>query len=332
MSRQRKILAYAVGFLLGCLILMVIPREQSAPRQHPWHTQTAPEGTYPLTMVDDLGRRVSLDQQPRHFISLAPGITEILFAMDMGDHLMAVTRWCNWPPEAKALRDAGAHVGSIDQPNRETIAAYQPDLIIGSDLTPPEVYEVVANPPRTVAIALSQTSMDDLLGDIRTIGRMTGVPGKALELVRRLEEEREGVRRLIEPHLDQAPRRVLFLLSIEEGLQAGWAPGRDTWVNDLIESSHAVNVAAELGRSWGEVSFEALLALDPEVLIIREAETPTEQARLMERIERLPTHPVWRQVAAVRENRVRFVPHSPLNIPGPRMMEAYSQIARAIWE
>lgn len=331
MNRNQKILTYAIGFVLGCLILVVIPRDKEQPKRHPWHAQTAMEGTFPMTITDDAGRTVTLSRQPRYFISLAPSVTEMLYAMDMGDHLMAVTQWCTYPAEAKALRDAGAHVGSIDQPNRETIAAYQPDLIIGTDLTPPEIYAAIANPPKTVAVVLRQDSMDDILQDIAMIGRITGLPGNALRLIQRLKAEQAAVESRLQAHRAEPARRVLFLLSIEDGGQPGWSPGQGTWVNDLILAAHGENVASQMGQSWGEISLEALLALDPEVVLVRAAENPAEQARMEERIRQLPMHPVWKQVRAVREGRVRIVPYGPLNIPGPRIMEAYASVADGIW-
>lgn len=332
MSRQQKILTYATGFVLGCLILVVLPREEKRPQRHPWHAQTAPEGTYPMELVDDLGRTVRLERQPRHFISLAPSVTEILFAMDMGDHLMAVSRWCTYPEEAKALRDAGAHVGNIDQPNRETIAAYRPDLIIGSNLTPPEVYTAIENPPRTVAMALDHESIGDVLEDIETIGVATGVPGRALKLINRIKAEREAVEERLKAVRDQPRKRVLYLMSIEEGGRPGWAPGANAWVSSLIESAHAINVASEVGSEWGEVSFEALLALDPEVLLIRKAGTDAEQERMERIVAGLEDHPVWSQVTAVREGRIHWLPYGPLTIPGPRITEAHAAIADAVWE
>ena len=331
MNKSGKIITYAAGFALGCLILAVIPREQSQPKRHPWHEQTAPDGTYPMEVVDDMGRTVSIASQPRHFISLAPSITEILYAMDMGDHLMAVTQWCTYPEDAKALRDAGAQIGSIDQPDRETIAAYRPDLIIGTDLTPPEIYAAISNPPRSVAVALRHDSMEDILGDIAFIGKITGVPGKALRLIGRLKEQRAAVEASLAPHRLEPPKRVLFLLSIEDGLGAGWSPGKGTWVGNLIEAAHAENLASVLGKSWGEISFEALLSLDPEILLVRDGETPQASELLRQRIGMLSSHPVWSQVKAVRDNRVHIIPHGPLNIPGPRVMEAYASIAKAVW-
>lgn len=331
MNRQQKILAYATGFVLGCLILMALPREEKKSGPHPWHAQTAPEGTYPLEIEDDLGRTVRLEKQPRHFISLAPSTTEILFAMGMGDHLMAVTRWCTYPEEANALREAGAEIGSMDQPNREMIAAYRPDLILGTDLTPPEIHAALENPPRTVSLVLKHEGIDDIIEDVKTVGIATGVPGKALALVQRLEAERERVESRLQAVRDLPPRRVLFLLSIEPGGQPGWAPGKDTWPNSLIEAAHAVNVASEIGSAWGEVSLEALLSLNPEVLLIREADTPADQARMEAEVAALSRHPVWKQVQAVQEGRIHWIPNGPLSIPGPRVMEAYASVASAVW-
>ena len=332
MTRGQKVLTYAVGFSLGVLILFLIPRGEKRDRGvHPWHAQTAPEGTYPMEVVDDLGRTVRLERQPRHFISLAPSITEILFAMDMGDHLMAVTQWCTHPQEARDLVEAGAHVGSIDQPDREMIAAYRPDLIIGTDLTPPGIYSILENPPRTVALGLRHENMDDILEDVKLIGLATGVPGKALSLSMRLRDDRAAVDQRLARFREEPKRRVLFLISIEEGGQPGWTPGRSTWISHLIESAHGENAAAQFGTSWGEVSFEALLTLNPEVLLVREAETPAAQAQLAERVARLASHPVWKQVNAVQNHRIHWIPYGPVTVPGPRVIEAYDSIARAIW-
>lgn len=331
MTTQQKVLTYAVGFVLGCLVLAIIPRDETRPGKHPWHQQTALEGTYPMELTDDMGRRIRLERQPRHIISLAPSITEMIFAMGLGDHLMAVTKWCDYPEEAKALRDAGAHVGTIDQPNRETIAAYRPDLIIGTDLTPPEIYSAIENPPGTVAIALRHDSMDDVLEDIGVIGKVMGIPGAALRLISNLQAQRASVDQRLQAYRQLPPVRVLFLLSIEESGQPGWAPGQNTWVNDLLVSANCRNLAAELGKSWGEVSFEALLSLNPEVVLIRDGDTQAARSQVHRIVDSLGTHPIWKQVDAVQNNRVHILDHGPLNIPGPRIFEAYRLVSEAVW-
>lgn len=333
MIPSRKVIPYATGFLLGCLILFLLPERKGSREPHPWHAQTAPEGTYPLEVVDDYGRTVRLEKQPRYFISLAPGITQLLFAMEMGDHLMAVTEWCDAPAEAMALRDAGAHVGRIDQPDRERIAAYRPDLLIASNLTAPEVLETLAQPPRTQAIALEHTSFEDLLNDIKTLGIATGVPSKVLRLQIKLREAWQAtVDKLASAAISQKPRRkALLLLSIEENGQPGWSPGRDVWVDGLIEAAHGTNLARSVGASWGEISLETLLLLNPEVLLLRRAETAEAQRRLEMIVAGLPDHPVWREVAAIQNKRIEWLPYAPLTIPGPLMPEAFAAIASALW-
>lgn len=328
----RKWIAYLIGFALGCVILVGILRNREPRAPHPWHAQTAPEGTYPLTVTDAYGRAVEIVRQPRFIISLAPSITEILFAMDMGDHLLAVSRWCDYPAEARALRDSGASIGGIDRPDREAIAAYRPDLILGSTLTPPEIFPLLESPPRTRALALRHESVEEILADIRTIGRILGVPGHALRLLQRMQAEAAAVDTAIAALPPPAvPPAVLFLLSIEPDLQPGWVPGKGTWIDDLILRAKARNVAADLGKSWGALSLESLLALNPEILIVRDSQNPAEAAQLRETLAGLAQHPVWRHVTAVHDQRIHIVPHGPLNIPGPRLMQAYAAIAAAIW-
>jgi len=332
MSRGQKVMVYVMGFLLGLLVLAVLPeREGVHAREHPWHAQTAPDGYYPLTVTDDHGREIAVERQPRHFISLAPSVTELLFAMEMGDHLVAVTQWCDYPEQAKALRDAGASIGNMDTPNREMIAAYRPDIVIGSRHTPPEVYGLLHQPPRTLALAIEHDSLDDLYGDIRTLGTVLGVPGHAVKLLARLREAQAAVDARVAPHRAGEPKRVVLLYGIEDGLIPGWSPGLGTWIGDLIERAHGVNIAAASGSSWGQISLEALAAADPEVILLIDGRDDAERAALREKVARLADHPVWRHVSAVREGRIAILETGPMTIPGPRMTDAYRLIADALW-
>jgi iron complex transport system substrate-binding protein len=331
MKRSDKVLTYAVGFALGCVILAMIPRGDPQPKRHPWHEQTALKGTYPMEVTDDAGRTVQFEKQPRHFISLAPSITEILFAMDMGDHLMAVTRWCAYPEEAAALRDAGAQVGNLDTPNQPMIAEYRPDLIIGTEMTPVEVYADLENPPGTVALSLKHEGMEDVINDIRMIGKVTGVPGKALKLAQELGSERQSVEAMLDAYQDLPRKRVLFLLSIDPDGAPGWSPGQGSWVDDLLTKAHAVNVTASLGGGWGQLRLEDLTKLDPDVILLRDSSTQTGQASLRERVASLSQQATWQDLTAVRTGRIHILPHGPLNVPGPRIVQAYRSIAEAIW-
>lgn len=331
MSKGHKIFIYAVGFLLGSMVVLSFQRNREPREPHPWHAQTAPDGYYPLTVEDALGRSVSFERQPRHFISLAPSVTEILFAMEMGDHLQAVSQWCDYPEQAKLLRDSGGSIGAMDRPDRELLISYRPDLVIGTTLTPPEIFQTIEDGSRIRTLALSHNDIDGVMADIALIGRATGVPGKSLALVTRLRAGIAGIEQQLEAVRSKPQPQVLFLLSIEDDLQPGWSAGEGTWPGDLLVRSHARNAAAALGRSWGQVSFEALLQLNPDIILVRDASSESGRTALRQLIERLPQHAVWGQVEAVRNGRIHILPYGPLNIPGPRLVDAYRSVSAAIW-
>lgn len=328
---SRKILIYLIGVGLGCLVLMAIPGRREKPRDHPWHSQTAPHNYYPMAWVDDMGIEHDLIRQPRHLISLAPSLTEILFAMDMGDHLMAVTQWCDYPAGARELRDAGGNIGNLDSPNRELIMALKPDLILATDLTPAAVRSQLDMPPKTLCVGFRHQTVEDVLDDIGDIGTILGVPGRSVDLVQRLRNEIRTIEQRLAPFQEKPARRTLLLYGLEDNLNPGWAPGAGTWTGDLLSLCHAHNSAAEVGENWGQVSLEALLHLNPEVLIISDGRTPEEKENLRAQVAQLEDHSIWSRVEAVRKNRVFLVPPDPLSVPGPRLVLALDSLARSVW-
>lgn len=329
LSTAKKWLIYLIGVGLGCAILTLFPdKPKTGP--HPWHRQDALEGYYPLTVTDDYGREVTLEKQPRWLISLAPSITEMLFAMDMGDHLIAVTEWDTYPAKAKELRDSGGNVGALDKPDLEAITAMHVDLVIASNLTPAATLDKITQ-GRTQAVSLHHDSFEDVLEDIAELGRILGVPGRALALRGELESKRREIEASLRPILGESPRKAVILLHIEDGLQPGWSPGAGTWMGDLIEMAHGENIASALGSSWGQISLEGLLAANPEVIFVKEGDSPGANERLRQRLEALKAHPVWSRLRAIRNDRVIILPNGPFSIPGPRMVDAYRAIVNGLW-
>lgn len=330
MPLRQKIIVYLIGVAIGIVILTLIPRQPREGREHPWHAQTAPEGYYPLSLTDYWNRPVEIHRQPRYFISLAPSVTETLFAMDLGDHLIAVTRWCAWPQTAREMRDLGAHIGNMDQPDMEMIAGYRPDLVIGSQHTPAEVYGRIHHPPRTHAVALSFDSLNDMYASIATIGRVTGVPGHAVRLINTLREREEQVRAAAS-RLDPAPK-VLFLLDIEDDLKPGWTAGGGTWVDDLILAAGGTNISADVGQNWGRMQFESVVKGQPDLIIIKDGDSERDRQRLRQLLGRLASHPVWSEVPAVSNHQIHLVDSGYINIPGPRTWDAMERFAEVIQE
>lgn len=326
MKLPQKIAVYLTGVILGVLVLWIIspgfaPRRIGQPRSaHPWHNQTAPNGYYPLAHRDSYGRLVELPTQPRYYASLAPSVTECLFAMGLGDHLVGVTRWCQYPPEASRLTS----VGDINAPSTEILIGLRADLVIGSNLTPRTIFEQLTSAGlRTVSL-----SFDDFprsLESIRILGKLIGIPSAALRLEREMQTRMDAVKARALRRTG-VPPRVVLLYDLERLPSAG----RGSWPGDLLEFCGAINLAASAPSPWPCLSLEGIVSGNPDYILVACGDNLETGKLLQMRIASLAQDGVWRNITAVQRNQVRLVPEGPLTIPGPRMVEAAESIAHAL--
>ncbi len=316
---DRRLIYYLSGVVLGCLILAAVyPRLHRGKSAQPRHYQF--DGSYPLSWTDAYGRDLTLPATPLRIISLAPSITEILYAMGIEDRIVANTRWCRFPPQSREL----PKIGTLDRPNRELMIHLRPHLVLGTVLTPPNIYYQLEE-AGLLSVAFAHQDLDGVLNDVRSIGKLLGVPGAALKVVNAIESRREDV--LIALRTQGSPhRRVLLLYDLKDLSSAG----AGSWPGDMIDLCHAVNIASGASSPWPRLSLEGTVAADPEVILLAVAlgERPLQKVRA--EIAALSKNPVWRQVSAVQNDRVVIIDKDLLAIPGPRMVDALEAMARAI--
>jgi len=207
---------------------------------------------------DDLGRLVAINGTPQKIISLAPSNTEILFALGLGDRVIGVTDWCNYPPEAQEKEK----VGSYDNPNIEKIVALNSDLILAGYGNPIEVVDTLAGLGLTV-FGIKTTDLDDLLNDIKRIGEITDKAIEAQALTSEMAIRIQTVTDQTE-ELEERPK-VFYLLWGGEG-SALWTAGSGTFIHELIEKGGGVNICQNL-TGYTTIGFEEVLARDPEMII-----------------------------------------------------------------
>ena len=318
---ERRLIYYLTGVVLGCLILAaVFPRRH---RDKPVQPQRYQFDGYPFPMswTDAYGRDLTLPAPPWRLISLSPSITEILYAMGVEDRLLANTQWCRFPPQAREL----LKIGTLDRPNRELMIHLRPHLVLGTILTPPNIYYQL-DETGLLSVAFAHKDLDGVLDDVKIIGKLLGVPGAALKVVNEIESRREGVLNALRSQHSTPRRRVLLLYDLKDLSSAG----EGSWPGDMIELCHAVNIASGANSPWPRLSLEGAIAADPEVILLAVApgERPLRKART--EIAALSEDPVWRQVSAVRNGRVVIIDKDLLAIPGPRMVDALEAMARAI--
>lgn len=264
------------------------------------------------TLVDDLGRRVTLSSTPRRIVSLAPSVTETLFAIGLGTRVVGVTQFCDYPPEAQSKPKVG-----YTHPNLETIVALEPDLI----LAPRELLRVdILGKLEQLQIPtyiLDATTVASVLARIQTLGRILEASAAADDVVHRMQkhigEIKARTARLSRP-------RVLYVLNSEPLITIG--PG--SYLHEAIEIAGGSNVAARARVAYPRLSMEAVLQEDPEVILF-----PTGRAEGIaegeeERWQR------WTTLSAIRLKQLRRVPNELLNRPGPRIVQGIEALARAI--
>jgi iron complex transport system substrate-binding protein len=274
--------------------------------------------TYPLTLYDALSRRVTIKARPLRIISLAPAITETLYAIGAGARLIADTDYCTYPEAAKKL----PHVGGYLDPNIEKITSLKPDLILANRGTERTIVDKLAK-LGTPLVALDPASFEDVCEITVTIGAVVDALPKATALAQQLRTRRANVA-LTSTFLSDKPM-VLFLFSLDGLNSAG--PG--TFIDDLITLAGGDNVAKSTGKEWPELSMEAVVAADPSVIVVLSghgggALTPAKA------LATLRTQDKWKNIAAVKGGRVFVLDDDLITIPGPRLIDGLEALSKAL--
>ncbi len=260
--------------------------------------------------------------QPRRIVSTTPSITEMLFALGLGDRVVGVTTFCRYPDEAKRLPKVGTYI----QPNMEVILSLKPDLVIIQE-NPVRLREKLEG-LRLRVMELEHKSVEDVYASIDRIGQVAGLETRAQTLNTRIQEDMEQIR---EQAGKQPKRRMLFIVGrTPQALEGLIAVGRASYLNALMEIAGGENILRDAGSAYPKISLETVLARDPEVIVdmgeMAETVGVTEEdkRRVVELWKRFPA------ITAVRKNRVHAVASDIFVVPGPRMVDAARAFARMI--
>jgi len=270
-------------------------------------------GPLPARMVEDqTGRRVNIPEHPQRLISLAPSITETLFALGLGDRVVGDTDYCEYPPEAKLK----PRVGPILNPNLEKIVALKPDLVLGS---PEANRRETADRLERLGIPLygvTAHTVDETLHSIEDLGRVLGHEPEARKLVISLRQRIEAV----EKRVASRPRpKVLFVVWYRPLTTAG----PNTFITDVIQRAGGTSISQDLRGEWPRLSLEEALRRDPDVILFPRSESFSPE---LEEFQRLPG---WRDMRAVKDRQMFFISDAIIR-PSPRLVDALEEVARAL--
>jgi iron complex transport system substrate-binding protein len=283
----------------------------------PLHGQSSPP---PLAappamreVVDDFGRTVRVPQVPSRIVSLAPSLTETVFALGAQDRLVGDTDYCDYPAGAQKK----AKVGGPINPNLEEIAALRPDLVLVTKeinrLDTVRALDTLGIP----SYATDARNVDEIIANTQKLADLLGVPeaGKTLaaDLRARLAMLHEKLEAI-------PPSRVLFVVWTEPLISVG----KNTFIADALRKADAASIV-ESTQDWPQMSLEEVARLQPEYLVFAASHSETGTRDF----EALADRPGWRILEAVR-NRHFAVISDAVNRPAPRIVSAIEDLARQL--
>ncbi|MEK5040037.1 ABC transporter substrate-binding protein [Sporosarcina sp. FSL K6-3457] len=272
---------------------------------------------FPVTFTDDVGREVTIESEPKTIVSIQASNTEILYALGVGDRLIGVSDYDNYPEEALSVQKVGAQ-----DMDAELVLSLLPDIAFVTTYhhnTHENILKQYEDAGITVVVTGSASTFDDVYKTMDMIAQATGTAEKADEIIndmkdRRvaLEEKAKGITDTKKVWVEVSPAPDIF------------TTGKNTFMHEMLEAINATN-AAEEQDGWVKMTEEEIVQLNPDVIITTYGyyiDNPAEQVL---------TRDGWAEVTAIKNEQVFDVDSDTVTRPGPRLIEGVETLAKIIY-
>jgi len=270
---------------------------------------------YPRTLVDDLGRNVTVPEKPVRVISLYPSFTETLFALGAGEQIVGVTKYCDYPPEALQKEQ----VGGVTTPDLEKVVALNPDVVLVDARLQQELVHGLENFGLTV-VALYPKNLTEIIENIRTIGNVTGHEQEAQSLTADIEKRVKFITDRTNKLADSERLRVFYLVWYDPLKTMG--PG--SLVDELLQLAGGQNIAADAKEEVAAYSFEMVVQRNPQVIILAGGSMTSITVDELKALER------WQVIDAVKRDRVYMIDAALIAGARPRIVDGLEMITKCL--
>lgn len=301
--------------LVFIMLLSLIWACTSSPAEAPAPPVAA--SPFPLEMTDQAGRIVSIEKIPEKIISLAPGNTEILYALGLEDRLVGVTEYCNYPEAAKEK----PQIGGFSTIDIERVVEIEPDLILAANIHEDELMPQLERLGLTV-LTLDPKTIDEVLKAVDLIGRFTGKTEEASQLTTEMKNRIKAVTDKTAT-LSEAQRPRVFYILWHDPLMT---VGRETRIHELIIKAGGINIARDLGGGYPDMSLEAVISMNPQVIIADVGHGSGEELNY----QYVLTEKRFKDIDARRSNRIYKIDSDLVSRPGPRIVDGLEKLAQFI--
>jgi len=271
----------------------------------------------PIAVTDDLGFEIILAEPAQKIISISPSLTEILYSVGAGDRLIGRDSNSMYPEEALAAADLG---GMWDGIPVEDILALEPDLILAGEIFAPEAIQELRDLGLVVYWQKNPADFEMLYENILVIAVLTGTEDIAENVVSSLDERISALDMKL-ADVDLIPL-VFYELDASDPANP-YTPGAGTFISFVINRAKGQNLGDGLEGTWVQVSSEALLAQNPDTILLADALYGISA-------ESVAARAGWSEIKAVVEGEI--YPFDPfiLSVPGPRLVDGYEQVAEIL--
>ncbi len=303
----------ALGILLGACgqqvepVPSVVPEEEltEEPAQKPTE-EPAPEM---MIITDGLGNTIELAKYPQSIVSLSASTTEILFAIGAGNQVVGRDEYSLYPDEALAVTNVGA---LYDELPTEAILALDPDLVVAADIISEDQVMALLDLGLNVYWQADPTTYEELWGNLRNFAQLTGHEQQTETLIADLETRVETIQEKISSVTERPS--VFYELDATDPSNP-WTTGSGTFIDYIIIQAGGTNAASALEGDYAQISTEALIAVNPDVILLADAPygvTP----------EIVAARSGWGAITAVAENSLYPIDPNMMSVPGPRLVDA----------
>jgi len=288
---------FLVSMLILCLILSIVTGCQPQ----------SPLGTF----TDDMGREVTMEKVPKRIVSLAPSHTEILFALGVGDRVVGVTQYCNYPDEAQKK----GIVGGFATPDIDKIIALKPDLILSfGSLQKSLVGELEAKGQKI--FWLYPHTFKEVLDSFERIGELVGASAAAQRLIREVEQEIDRAAAKTEDIPDEERPTVFRVM----GLDPPATIGGQAFQTDVYHLAGGINIFADTDKDYFQFGLQTLIDLDPDIIVICGEDDTEARARIKDQDG-------WGELTAVQKDRIVVISCDLICRPSPRIGQTVQKLA-----
>ncbi|MDD1702539.1 MAG: ABC transporter substrate-binding protein [Methanoregula sp.] len=280
----------------------------------PVHAAT--NSTFERIVTDDTGTTVTIHGEPQRIVSLSPANTEILFALGLGDRVVGVTDYCNYPAEAKTK----PVIGGYSTVSIEKVLAQKPDLVVASYGNGIDVVRQLKALNVTV-VTLNPANVNGILDDITMVGTATGADHNATAIVESLQTRIDVIKKNASS-LTTRPKVAHIIWN-----DPLYVSGNGTFQDELITMAGGVNAFADK-PGWTTVGVEEFITANPDILIVNSGTgmggSEDSIALALENKTR------FANVAAIKNHRVYVIDSDTVDRAGPRIVDALEAFAADI--